>query len=383
MASRQSFERAYQLAERVGDAEAIAIAALGLAGLWVSERRTMTGAAMLEARLQHALAMLDDSSVLALRVRARLAAEADYRLGEHDRILALLGDARATSDPVALADVLSLVHHCVLGPDDLALRRELALELVKTSFRTGRRSDRLMGLMWQTVDAYCAADPHAARLLGELRHELSDGDHPAVGFIVSAIDVMLAIRAGHLDDAESLVAICAKNGATAGDIDAEWWPGGQLVTIRWYQGRLGELMPMLSDRVYSQALSAVDNSTVVALAVAAAQSGDRLTAASCLASLCGSNLADLPRSSSWLVTMNGVVETAHLLANAEVAAAAYELLLRYAELPMIGGPGVSCFGSTHQALGVASLTVGELDRGIDHLRPASGTTLHSATGRLW
>ena len=370
VASRQSFERAYQLTERTGDTDAMARAALGLAGLWVSERRTMTGTVMLEARLQHVLAMLDEGSVLALRVRARLAAEADYRLGERDSILALINEARAAPDPVALADVLSLAHHCVLGPDDLALRRELALELVKTSFRTGRRSDRLMGLMWQTVDAYCAADPHAGRLLGELRNELSESDHPAVGFIVSAIEVMLAIRAGHLDDAESLVAICAKNGATAGDIDTEWWPGGQLVTIRWYQGRLGELLPMLSDRVYSQALSAVDNSTVVALAVAAALSGDRLTAASCLASLRGSDLADLPRSSSWLVTMNGVVETAHLLADAEVAAAAYDLLLPYAELPMIGGLGVTCFGSTHQALGLASLTTGELDRGIDHLRAA-------------
>ena len=32
------------------------------------------------------------------------------------------------------------------------LRRELAVELIKDSFRTGRRSDRLMGLLWQTVD---------------------------------------------------------------------------------------------------------------------------------------------------------------------------------------------------------------------------------------
>ena len=39
-ASRQNFERAYQLAERAGDVRAMALAALGLAGLWVSERRT-------------------------------------------------------------------------------------------------------------------------------------------------------------------------------------------------------------------------------------------------------------------------------------------------------------------------------------------------------
>jgi len=370
VASRQAFEGAYQLAEDAGDADAMATAALGLAGLWVSERRTMTGTVMLESRLQHVLPMLDEHSVLALRVRARLAGEADYRRGEHEHILALLDEARAAADPVALADVLSLAHHCLLGPGQLGLRRELAVELVKTSFRTGRRSDRLMGLMWQTVDAFCTADPHAGRLLSELRDQLSQDDHAAVGFIVSAIDVMLAIRAGRLDDAESLVAICAKNGATAGDIDTEWWPGGQLVTIRWYQGRLGELVPMLEDRVYSQALSAVDNSTVAALAVAAALNGNPLTAASCLASLCGTDLAALPRSSSWLVTMNGVVEAAHLLASADVAAAAYDLLLPYAELPMIGGLGVTCFGSTHQALGVASLTTRELDRSIEHLRAA-------------
>jgi hypothetical protein len=370
LASRQSFERAYQLAEQAAAADGMARAALGLAGLWVSERRTVTGAVMLEARLQHVLPMLDERSVLALRIRARLAAEADYRRGEHSAILAVLDEARAAADPVALAEALSLAHHCLLGPADLALRRDLAVELVKTSFLTKRRSDRLMGLMWQTVDAYCAGDPHAGRLLGELRDELSSTDHAAVGFVASAFDVMLAIRAGRLDEAESLVGICAKNGATAGDIDAEWWPGGQLVTIRWYQGRLAELVPMLADRVYSQALSEVDNSTVAALAVAAAVNDDRLTAASCLASLCGSDLADLPQSSSWLVTMNGVVEAAHLLANADVAARAYDLLLPHAELPMIGGLGVTCFGSTHQALGVASLTVGDVDRAIEHLSAA-------------
>ena len=157
VASRESFERAYQLAERAADAGAMAQAALGLAGLWVSERRTVTGAVMLEARLHHVLTMLDERSVLALRIRARLAGEADYRSGEHEHILAMLDEARAAADPVALAEVLSLAHHCLLGPGDLALRRSLAIELVKTSFRTGRRSDRLMGLMWQTVDAYCAA----------------------------------------------------------------------------------------------------------------------------------------------------------------------------------------------------------------------------------
>ena len=349
---------------------AIAVAALGLAGLWVSERRTITGSVMLEARLQQVLPLLDEHSCIGLRIRARLAGEADYRRGENAGILAVLDEARAARDSVPLAEALSLAHHCLLGPDYVTLRRELAVELIKVSFRTERRSDRLMGLMWQTVDSYSAGDPHAGRFLGELRDHLDQRDHPAVGFVVSAIEVMLAIRAGNLDEAESLATICAKNGTTAGDVDSEWWPGAQLATIRWYQGRLAELLPTLTERVRSPALSAVDNSAVAGLAVAAALAGDARTAASCLAVLRGSDLARLPRSSSWLVTMNGIVEAAYLVGDADTAAEAYDLLGPFAHLPMVGSLGVTCFGSTQQALGIAALTAGQLERAVDHLRAA-------------
>ena len=160
--------------------------------------------------------------------------------------------------------------------------------------------------------------------------------------------------------------MCASNGAA----DHEWWYGAQLVTIRWYQGRLVELLPMLHDRVHSPVLSAVDNSAVAALAVAAALSGDRTRAASSLAALRGSDLAGLPRSSSWLVTMNGIVEAAYLLEAADVAARAYELLRPYADLPMIGSLGITCFGSAQHALGVAALTSRQLDEAIEHLHAA-------------
>ena len=369
-ASRDSFERAYRLAERAGDAESMALAALGLAGLWVAERRTVTSTVLLEARLQHVLALLDPRSALALRVRTRLAGEADYARGTHAAVLAALDEVRAAGDPELLAEALRIAHHCLLGPEHVSARRELAVELTKASFRTERHSDLLMGLLWQTADAYCAGDPHAGRLLGELKDHLAQRDHLAVGFVASAIDVMLAIRAGRFADAEALAAVCASRGAAAGDADHAWWSAAQLVTIRWYQGRLTELLPMLDDRVHSPVLSAVDNSAVAALAVAAALSGDRPRAASALAALCGSDLAALPRSSSWLVTMNGVVEAAYLLEEPDVAARAYELLRPHAHLPMIGSLGVTCFGSVQHALGVAALTSRQLDLAVEHLTAA-------------
>ena len=371
-ASRPHFERAYQLAEQAGDVRAMARAALGSAGLWVSESRTLIGAARREERLRHVLSLLEDDkdSVLAQRIRVRLAAESDYSRGDSAAILSLLGELGPDADPVLHAEALSLAHHCLLGPDHVALRGELAERLIRTSLRTNRRGDVLMGLLWRTVDAYTEGDPHAERRLSELRGHLEQRGHLAVGFVVSAIDVLLAIRAGQLDQAETLVEICAKTGAEAGDIDNEWWPGAQLVTIRWYQGRLVELLPMLHQRVQSPALSAVDNSALTALAVAAALDGDRRTAASSLAALCGSDLGDLARSSSWLVTMNGIVEAASVLADADVAARAYELLRPHARLPMVGSLGITCFGSTQHALGVASLTCGQLDQAVDHLRAA-------------
>ena len=369
-ASRGWFEQAYRAAERSGDVHALASAAVGLAGLWVHEYRTAAAAERLLARLQHALSLVDPRSPEALRLRVRLAGEKDYRNGSHVAILSALDEATRADDPVARAAALSLAHHCVLGPDHGGLRRRLAGELIAESFRTRGRGDLLMGTYWRTVDMFLDADPHAERSLGEVRDLLAERDHLAVGFGVSAIDVMLAIRAGRLADAETLMAACAQRGVAAGDIDAEGWRGGQLVAIRWYQGRLAELLPMLEQMAHSPSLSAVDSSYFAALAVAAAVAGERGKAASALARLAGRDLAELPRSSTWLVTMNGVVEAAYLLGDADTAARAYELLSPFGHLPMMASLGIACFGSVQHALGTACLTTGDVDRAAEHLRTA-------------
>jgi hypothetical protein len=369
-ASRRWFDQAYRLAEQSGDAHAMARAALGSAGIWVHEHRATPAAVELQARLENALALAEPQSADALRLRVRLAGENDYRNGEHAGISAALAEATRAGDPVARAMALSLAHHCVLGPDHGALRRRLATELIAESVHTGSRSDLLMGMLWRTVDMFLDADPHAERSLGELRSMLAERDSLAVGFVVSAMEVMLAIRTGQFDEAEGLLKVCADRGEAAGDIDVAGWCGGQLVAIKWYQDRLPELLPMLDELVHSPSLSAVDNSYFAALAVAAALAGDERKAAGALARLCGRDLADLPRSSSWLVTMSGVVEAAYLLGDAATAARAYELLSPFGHLPTVASLGVACFGSVQHALGTASLTAGDADGAVLHLRDA-------------
>jgi hypothetical protein len=383
--SRRLFAQAYEAAERDGDAETMARAALGMGGLWVHEHRDTVASAVHLSRLRDAMARLDPASPLALRLRVRLAGERDYHGGTHTAALAALDEARQSGDPVVRAEALSLAHHCVLGPDHGALRASLADELVTTSVRTGRRGDLLMGLLWRTVDLFLAGDPHAERRLAELRARLAEREHLAVGFVVSAVEVMLAVRAGRFDDATALAQRCAALGAEAGDVDATGWYGAQTVAVHWFQGRLGELLPMLHGLVHSPTLSAVDNSFFAALAVSAAYAGERETAESALYRLRGRDWADLPRSSTWLLTMCGVTEAAYLLGDADTAARVYPLLLPFAELPAMASLAIACFGSVHHMLGTAALTTGDHERATTHLREAVDRNLalgHGPAARL-
>jgi DNA-binding SARP family transcriptional activator len=371
-AGRRWFGAARRAAESTGDGEAMAHAALGLGGLWVHEHRTSAEAALVRSWQRHALTLVDPRSALATRLRIRLAAEAGYQAGDSTRVLALLDESE---DPRARMEALSLAHHCALGPDHVRLRRDLAAELITESARTGRRGDIRMALAWQTVDLFLEGHPHAERRLGELRETLAEHDHLAVGYVVSAIEVMLAVRAGRLAQAESLALSCARRGEEAGDADAQGWYRGQLVAIRWFQGRLPELLPALEQQVHSPTLSAVDNSGLAALATAAALSGDRRRAASALSMVCRDDLADLPRSSTWLVAMHGIAEASHLLGDATLAATVRRLLSPYAHLPCTASLAVACFGSAHHALGVTCLTIGDIEAAVGHLRAAVRSNL--------
>jgi hypothetical protein len=368
-AGRERYEAAYRLAERDDDAVAMATAALGLGGIWVQEHRTAAASVQLKARLRRALSLLGQDDPLAQRIRVRLAAEDNYQHGDHAAILAELSEARTSADPVVWAEALSLAHDCLMGPDYGALRRDLATELIAASYTTGRRSDLLLGVLWQTADLLLDGDPHTGRRLGELRQLLAEEDHLAIGYIVSSIDVMLAIRTGRLAEAEDLSRRCLQRGLAVGDIDAAGWHGAQLVAIRWYQGRLAELRPALAEMADSPTLSESDNAFRAALALTAALAGDRRQAASALAALCDGDLSERPRSASWLAMMSGIAETALLLDDRATAARVGELLGPYAHLPMIGGLA-ACFGSARHALGVASLACGDLDAAVGHFRAA-------------
>jgi hypothetical protein len=369
-ASRGYFDVAYRMAEPADDTVAMARAAVGLGGLWVHEHRGAAATTLIESRQRATLARLPAGSPLALRLRVRLAAEADYLAGSSDSVLAVLGETERSADPFARADALNLAHHCVLGPQHSARRHWLALELIGQAQHSRRRGDLVLGLLWRAVDRLLDGDPNSLRSVSELTHMLAQRPHRAAGYVLRAIDVMRTIRAGRFDDAETLATECFHEGSAVGDADATGWFGGHLVAVRWFQGRIAELVGELGRIANSPTLGDTDTSFVAALAVANAVAGDNRAAAGALARISDGDLTRVPSYSSWLVSMYAAVEAADLLADRATAHRAYTLLEPYGDRPMMASLGVACFGSVRHALGVASLTVGATDRAVEHLRAA-------------
>jgi len=179
---------------------------------------------------------------------------------------------------------------------------------------------------------------------------------------------MLAIRAGALERAERLADETASLGRQAGDPDVLSWYGAHLVTIRFFQGRSEELLPMLQELVASPELREQNDAFLGALATAASMAGDSWTATSALRRLCRPNLAALRHNSIWLVTVLGVVLAAQLLSDTDVAAEAYELLVPFAGLPVTASFAITCLGSAHYPLAVAAATLERWDVAVDHFR---------------
>jgi len=368
--ARQHFDADFERAERAGDAEGMATAAIGLGGLWVHEHRGGAAYARVLRRQRQALALLPDTSPLHLQLRLRITAESDYAADRHDTVVGLLDEARATGGDTVLAGALSLAQHCLLGPEHGVLRRDLAEEMLMAAQGSARESDPTMALLWRTVDRFLQAHPHAERSLIELGDALVRRPNRAVEFVARSMGVMLDIRAGRLVEAERAAEECARLGWVCGDLDAGGYLGAHMVAIRWYQGRVEEILPLVHQQVHSPALSTNDSAMFVALAVAAAQAGDRRAAAGALARLGGGDPARLPSSSTRLSALFGAVEAAALLGDRSTAQGLYDLLLPFRALPVMVSLAVACFGSAEHALGVAALTTGRREVAVEHLTRA-------------
>jgi tetratricopeptide (TPR) repeat protein len=381
--ARVRFERVAATAADDDDPTILAETALGLGGHWVNEQRAPVERARVLGLQRSALARLspdppgaagvagvDRYEALRCRLRSRLAAEAVYDGAPVGPVVDALDAARRCGDPTALAEALSLCHHALLAPEHARRRLDLADELVRVGSEAGDGVQSLMGLCWRAVDLFLLADERAPRALEDLRQRADALACQNILYIVEAIDVMLLMRAGRLDEAEAAAHRAYELGTAVGEVDALGYLGGHLLAIRWIQGRDAELLELAEDVAGSSTLVQAEFAFRAAAATVAARAGHRDRARVALDKLAADGLAALPRSSTWLVGIFVVVEAAVALDDGPIARQAYDLLAPFADRPVMASLAVTCLGSTELALGRAVGAFGDVDRAVDHLERA-------------
>lgn len=368
--ARDLFSRAAAAADHEGDATSLALAALGLGGVWLAEHRSAIDHERVLALQRRARDGLpEEEARLRLRLDVRLAAERAYATGDLREIEAHIAAARALGDPWVAAEALSLYHHAILGPRHRDLRLAVAHEMLSNATQADDRSLMLMALLWLTSDLFLAGSSDAGRALAEL-HQQADamgGRHAA--YIASVMDTMVLLRTGRLDEAERSANAAFVLGQQIGDADAVAYYGAQLTALRWMQGRSAEVLELAAATAASPTITPPNRAFVAVYASLAADCDELDQARAALTRLRG-QLGSILHSSVWLATLFATIEAAFVVGDAEIAREAADLLAPYSDLPVIASLGATCVGSARRSLGLAALTVGDVDRGIALLEAA-------------
>jgi hypothetical protein len=278
------------------------------------------------------------------------------------------GNGRSSGGLAAVGDPSA---EGLLGPDDGHRRAALVHTLLARAVGTGELPARVTALTWRTVDLFLGADPRAEPTLAELGTLLRRDPSTPERALVEALQVMLLIRGGRLEEAA-----CARgrsaghSGAPGRVMDAPAWAFDHRVAIRWYEGDGVRLASLADDAAPAPGSEGTAGRAFVAAALAAVACGDRDRASLALDRVGDGDLLAVPRSGSWLVTVYGAVEAALMLGRADIARTAYALLLAYAQRPMMLDAATVCFGSTEHALGLAALAMGRREAAVRHLRAA-------------
>lgn len=389
--ARTAYGEAHEsVVDRVGtpaDAIALGRATLGLTGMWVEEIRDPIQKRRLSAIQQQAMealasARLDPAAdlhridALAVQLETRRACQAvDWYGADLRPAREALARARALGDRRALCDALAAVSNVLLSPELVAERLAVSRELVDVAAAAGESVYLLYGQCVAVTQQFVLGDPDAERAHGHLIAQAEAADCMALLYVARVMRVILLLRRGRLGEAESAAEVALATGQAAGDPDAIIYYGAHLLVLRWLQGREHEALALFELVLDDPVVSGTDYSALAACLVLAARAKDRDAARTYFDRLLSKGLDALPRSTTFLATLTGVIEAAAVLDETVVAREAYDLLAPFADRPVLPSLAVACFGSAHRWLGLAARSFGDLPLAVEHLEAAIAANL--------
>ncbi|MEO6859651.1 MAG: AAA family ATPase [Solirubrobacteraceae bacterium] len=364
------FREAATIAAELGDAEALARAAVGASRRYVQPPGVIDEE--LIAMLEQALQMTSpEPSVTRVLLLARLCG-ALYYSDRREQMRRLSAEATVLAgqlaDPLAGALAAAARRRAYWGPGHLERRLADSTQLLRAAREAQDADLTLQGHAWLIVDLLEAGDRAAVEAQIEaftvVARQLRQ---PLFTWQAAVWRAMRALLAGHLNSADRLAGEALSGGIRAEGVTAPQYYSIQLLAIRREQARLPELEGPAQELVKKNPNRPAWRA---ALAILFADAGRLDEAREELAALSSEGFAAIPRDGDWMTSMTLLADVATALEDDEHAGKLYEQLLPYRNTCVVIGIAAVCLGSTARYLGRLALAMGERATATQHLEQA-------------
>jgi DNA-binding CsgD family transcriptional regulator len=379
--ARNAFAEAACIARTMGDAGQLARAALGYARSWPTVGSIDEMAVEL---LDEALARVAaDDLDLRARLMSRHALQTLYA-GEPKAALGRARDAvamaRRSSDLVTLARALQVLHAALWQSAHLHERLAAADEIVRLAEAIGDPSVALWGIRPRIADLMELADlPAAVADIEAYDRGAAAARQPIYLWQAAVRNAMLAIFRGQLDEGERLATRALELGRQAEGQNLMAAFGGQLLVVRWQQGRAEELRSLIEASRRNQPRVPL---WAAVLSFIESEAGRPSEARAPFEELAADRFASVSREDSGLVVLVLASLVCASLGDGLRAEQLYELLLPYDGRNIVVNEGVACVGAAALYLGMLAATARRLDDAERHLREAIELSARTG-GRPW
>lgn len=366
---RATLLRACSLARRLGESARLVRAALANTRGFVSETGTVDAerVEMLEAALA-AVGTADspDRSRLLAVLSSELTFAGDWqrRKALSDESVAI---ARRLGDPAIVSDVIGQRFITIWTPETLGERladTEWGLAIAE---ELGDQLALLRAVHWRAAAAVEAGDMKLAARLVARQTELAERlRQPTYSWLAAYDRATQALMAGLLEEAERSAEDARQVAFESEQPEALAFYAGQLINIRFEQGRLGELEPLIAQQVQANpGIPAFRG----ALALARSEAGMRAEALEVLAIDAASDFAELTYDSNWLAGMAIYAQACASLDEPGAAASLHRLLSPWRD--HVAFNSATTWGLVQRHLGNLERVLGRYDAAERELRGAA------------
>jgi class 3 adenylate cyclase/tetratricopeptide (TPR) repeat protein len=371
--ARVAFNDAAAIARDHRMSEQLGRAALGVGGGQTFDIEAFVVDQDLVRILEESVAMLGaQESGLKARLLGRLAVALYFAEDARERRehlgLEAVDMARRVEDTGALAFALSARRFALWGPESVDERLEVATEILTLADGIGDRDLALLGHRWRIITLLELGDiPAVARQIDSYAEMAEELRQPYHLWYVEVFRATRALLEGRLSDAEALMHKGLETGSRVMGEQAVQFFAAQLLTLRDHQGRLGEMEPAI--RAYADQFPTIP-AVRAAVAFILAESGNLDEARGEFEIVAANEFADMPRDTTWSLTLAMLARTAASLGDTARAKALYDMFAPYGSRAVVTGPAIACLGSAARYLGMLAAAVGRTNEAVRHFEEA-------------